>query len=320
MEAIDINSLTQSDYDSLQKSLQDQDSSMEKRLRSVFTLKSLKTDQAVNALVGSLEDSSVLLAHEVAYVLGQMQNPHATQFLINTLKNEDLHPMVRHEAAEALGALGQEETLPVLEEYSTHKIPEVRDTCVIAVDLLKWKQQNKDNADANAFHPMYGSVDPAPPTDLKERPDSSPEALEKLRTTLLDKSLSIFERYRALFCLRNIGITAAVDILVEAIEDSGSEGAVFAHEVAYVLGQIQHPAAIEGLKKLLVNTSLNCMVRHEAAESLGAVANDEVCQVLKEFVNDNSKAVSQSCIVALDIYEYAKSDQFQYADGLTETK
>jgi len=130
--------------------------------------------------------------------------------------------------------------------------------------------------------------------------------------------LSIFERYRALFCLRNIGITSAVNILVEAIEDSDQEGAVFSHEVAYVLGQIQHPAAIDGLKKLLINTNLNCMVRHEAAESLGAVANEEVCQVLKEFVNDQSHPVSQSCIVALDIYEYAKSDQFQYADGLVD--
>jgi hypothetical protein len=49
---LDINALTQNDYDNLQKSLEDQSSSMEKRLRSVFTLKSLKTDQSVEALKG----------------------------------------------------------------------------------------------------------------------------------------------------------------------------------------------------------------------------------------------------------------------------
>jgi deoxyhypusine monooxygenase len=315
---LDINSLSQSDYDNLQKSLEDTSLTMEKRLRSVFTLKSLKTNEAVEALKGSLNDPSVLLAHEVAYVMGQMQNAHATPYLVNTLCNESIHPMVRHEAAEALGALGQESSLPVLEEYSKHTIPEVRDTCLIAVDLLQWKQQNKEDSSANAFHPMYGSVDPAPPSDLKEKPNSSPESLQKLRETLLNKELSIFERYRAMFCLRNIGITDAVNILVEAIDNSDDEGAVFAHEVAYVLGQIQHPAAIDGLKKLLLNTNLNCMVRHEAAESLGAVANEEVCQVLKEFTNDNSLPVSQSCAVALDIYEYNNSDQFQYADGLVK--
>jgi hypothetical protein len=51
-----------------------------------------------------------------------------------------------------------------------------------------------------------------------------------------------------------------------------------------VLGQIQHPAAIEGLKKALCNTKLNCMVRHEAAESLGAVANEEVSSLFPCFL------------------------------------
>lgn len=45
----------------------------------------------------ALQDPSVLLAHEVAYVLGQMQNPYATPYLIQTLTNESIHPMVRHE-------------------------------------------------------------------------------------------------------------------------------------------------------------------------------------------------------------------------------
>jgi len=260
----------------------------------------------------------VLLAHEVAYVMGQMQNPYAVPFLVETLENESLHPMVRHEAAEALGALAQDSSLPVLEKYATHELPEVRDTCLIAVELIKWKQVNKENADKNAFHSMYGSVDPAPPSDLNEKPNSSPETLEKLRSKLLNRELSIFERYRAMFCLRNIGITAAVNILVEALNEADTEGAVFAHEVAYVLGQIQHPAAIEGLKKALSNTNLNCMVRHEAAESLGAVANEEVCQVLKNFTADASHPVSQSCLVALDIYDYNNSDQFQYANGLSQ--
>lgn len=52
---LDINTLTQADYDNLQKSLEDTSLNMEKRLRSVFTLKSLKTDQAVEALKGCMK-------------------------------------------------------------------------------------------------------------------------------------------------------------------------------------------------------------------------------------------------------------------------
>lgn len=48
----------------------------------------------------------------------------------------------------------------------------------------------------------YCSVDPAPPAVRKSVPD--------LRCTLLDESLPLFERYRAMFALRNLGNEEAV--------------------------------------------------------------------------------------------------------------
>lgn len=42
---------------------------------------------------------------QVAYVLGQLQNKSASATLVEVLKNTDEHPMVRHEAAEALGSI-----------------------------------------------------------------------------------------------------------------------------------------------------------------------------------------------------------------------
>jgi len=44
---------------------------------------------------------------------------------INALENTNLHPMVRHEAAEALGAIGGPQALPVLQKYADHELPEV---------------------------------------------------------------------------------------------------------------------------------------------------------------------------------------------------
>lgn len=42
---------------------------------------------------------------QVAYVLGQLQNKIASDALIDVLKDVNEHPMVRHEAAEALGSI-----------------------------------------------------------------------------------------------------------------------------------------------------------------------------------------------------------------------
>lgn len=66
-----------------------------------------------------------------------------------------------------------------------------------------------------------------------------------LKSKLLDTSLSLFERYRAMFTLRNIGTEDAVLALADGLKDSS---ALFRHEIAYVFGQLQHPASIPALK------------------------------------------------------------------------
>lgn len=48
------------------------------------------------------------------------------------------------------------------------------------------------------------------------------------------------QRYRALFALRNRGGPEAVDALGAAF---GCSSALLKHEVAYVMGQMQHPAS-----------------------------------------------------------------------------
>lgn len=65
------------------------------------------SNAAVAALGQALvsDCSSVLFRHEVAYVLGQIQNPVALPSLRESLSRQEEHSMVRHEAAEALGNL-----------------------------------------------------------------------------------------------------------------------------------------------------------------------------------------------------------------------
>lgn len=92
--------------------------------------------------------------------------------------------------------------------------------------------------------------------------------------------------------------------------------ALFRHEIAYVLGQMQHPAAVPALCAALQHSDESPMVRHEAAEALGSIGKEECLAVLQHYRADVEPVVKESCEVALDMLEYENSDQFQYADGL----
>jgi len=148
-------------------------------------------------------------------------------------------------------------------------------------------------------------VDPAPPC--------STQSVEELQSILLDENKSLFERYRALFALRNLHSQEAVLAIVSGFS---VKSALFRHEIAYVLGQLQHPASIPGLKKVLEDSEETAMVRHECAEALGSIASEEVIPTLEKYSLDPHAVVRDSCSIALDISEYENSGEFQYANAI----
>ncbi|XP_002731354.1 deoxyhypusine hydroxylase-like [Saccoglossus kowalevskii] len=274
------------------------------RFRALFTLRNLGGKHAIDSIVRCLDDPSALLKHELAYCMGQMQDPYAIPYLVNVLKDTNQEPMVRHEAGEALGAIGSPAAVDILKEYASDPVVEVAETCELALKRIEWLHSNdKSNLTDNPFT----SVDPAPP--------STENNIETLRTILLDENLPLFERYRAMFSLRNNGCKESVLALSEGLK-CGS--ALFRHEIAYVLGQMQHEAAAEQLIISLRKPEENAMVRHECAEALGSIAKDECMKILKDYSKDEERVVRESCEVALDMYEYEKSNQFQYADALSK--
>ena len=56
------------------------------------------------------------------------------------------------------------------------------------------------------------------------------------------------------------------------------------------------------------------MVRHEAAEALGAIGDRTALSVLEEYVNDDEVVVAESCEVALDLLEWVASKRLDYAE------
>ena len=98
------------------------------------------------------------------------------------------------------------------------------------------------------------------------------------------------------------------------------KSALFRHEIAYVLGQIQHDACVAQLTENLEDVHESPMVRHECAEALGSIATEECMNILKNYLHDNERVVKESCVVALDMCEYENSDDFQYADTMAKLK
>ncbi|XP_031551620.1 deoxyhypusine hydroxylase-like [Actinia tenebrosa] len=282
---------------------------LSERFRALFTLKNLGGTTAIDFISQGFDDPSALLKHELAYCLGQMQDTHAIPILTKVLKDKNQEAMVRHEAGEALGAIGSMDSLEVLKEYENDPVIEVSETCQLAVRRIEWLD-NKHTLEGDKLSSNpYNSVDPAPPAlDLD---------IPKLKNQLLDESKPLFERYRSMFSLRNAGGREAVLALAEGLN---CESALFRHEVAYVLGQMQHEAAIEQLAKNLADKDENPMVRHECAEALGSIAKDDCINILEKYALDQERVVKESCVVALDMSEYERGDQFQYADSLSKTK
>ncbi|KZV95504.1 ARM repeat-containing protein [Exidia glandulosa HHB12029] len=296
-----------------------QSTPLAQRFRALFTLKAIPGQESIDIISEGFKDESALLKHELAYVLGQKKDPYALDVLTRVLENEREDPMVRHEAAEAMGAISAQSAVPILEKYLNDPERAVRETCEIALDKIKWDHSNQPSASTSTSSAttQFTSVDPAPgSTSGLLKGKATQASVQELRDVLLDASKPLFERYRAMFALRNIGTDEAIDALADGFAD---DSALFKHEIAFVFGQLSAPHSVPSLLRVLQNSSEDEMVRHEAAEALGGIATPDVLPLLREWATreDAPRVVRESCVVALDMYEYENSTQFQYADGIS---
>ncbi|KAH7838720.1 hypothetical protein Vadar_030299 [Vaccinium darrowii] len=284
--------------------LLDQNQPISERFRALFSLRNLRGPAPRNALIAATRDSSNLLAHEAAFALGQMQDVDAIPALKAVLNDLSLHPIVRHEAAEALGAISLEANIPCLKNsLVSDPAQEVRETCELAlsrIEELKSVQSNDESSTMNSS--PFLTVDPATP--------ASCSSTDLLREVLLNEEKGMYERYAALFALRNQGGDTATNAIIDSLH---AKSALLRHEVAYVLGQLQNKTASAALSRILMDVNEHPMVRHEAAEALGSIADGHCVALLEEFAKDPEPIVAQSCEVALSMLEFERSGKsFEY--------
>jgi deoxyhypusine monooxygenase len=144
------------------------------------------------------------------------------------------------------------------------------------------------------------------------------ESIENLEKALLDTDLPLFLRYRAMFGLRDLASPPDLPTAIPAVQalakGFADPSALFRHEIAFVFGQLSHPASIPALTAALSNVEEASMVRHEAAEALGSLGEEDgVEDILKGFLDDKEQVVRDSVVVALDMAEFEKGGEVEYA-------
>ncbi|KDN45442.1 ARM repeat-containing protein [Tilletiaria anomala UBC 951] len=393
-----------SQLDSLSFALLTSSTPLDARFRALFTLKGLASAQsslvgAVIEIIGKgFADDSALLKHELAYCLGQIADLRAVSTLESVVRDDKQDIMVRHEAAEALGAISSWQSLPLLKEYAQRPGEDISvvETCELAIHKIEWdhsdegKKQRAEEAERKkqateagaGGHEAFAPIDPAPPlaakaslsSGQKDAAASSLSSLDpavydivSLRSILTNRDLPLFERYRAMFSLRNAvhaclraseqthvreippqqaraesrllrqKAEQAVLALAAGLE-KGEKSALFRHEICFVFGELCHRASIKSMLQVLNDSEEHEMVRHEAAEALGGIAEEvgededgeaasaepgedelkSVMHALKRWANDATapRVVRESCVVALDEMAYNNDpSQFQPMDS-----
>jgi deoxyhypusine monooxygenase len=73
---------------------------------------------------------------------------------------------------------------------------------------------------------------------------------------------------------------------------------------------MQRLVTAPSLIEVLRSSTEHAMVRHEAAEALGAIGGTHIEAVLEEFKHDSQKVVEESCLVALNTIDYWSTSEF----------
>ncbi|KAH1078104.1 hypothetical protein GLYMA_19G162800v4 [Glycine max] len=226
--------------------LLDSSQPISERFRAFFSLRNLKGASTRNALILATRDSSNLLAHEAAFALGHMQELEAIPALASVLNDLSLHHIVRHEAAEALGAIGSDGNVPLLKNsLDSDPAEEVRETCELALERI---QNLKDAGNTDVLlRMMYLLL--CLLIQLHQRPLVL--LLINQDKCLLMKKQGMYERYAALFALRNDGGNDAVAAIIDSL---GSKSALLCHEMwnhaACVLKKANQIKLVEDVENL----------------------------------------------------------------------
>lgn len=258
--------------------------SISAKMSALFYLRGLDTPEAALELQECLTRTSVLMDHEIAYILGQMRQPVSVAFLFSLAEDLSISDIVRHEAIEALGNFEDPSFIPRLEKYLDDPNKIVSESAVLAIQKLKETGYERR---PGAGLSKYWSRDPAFP--LEGEFEDAVKAFS---------NGGIEDKYKAIFYFRDLNTKESVGMLAKGFRDPSD---LLRHEVAYVLGQMRNPLATDVLIEVLENEDEADIVRHEAAEALGNIGTDKALRCLEKYVDSDVDILRESASVGLGI-------------------
>jgi len=119
---------------------------------------------------------------------------------------------------------------------------------------------------------------------------------------LLDPKISLFNRYRAMFTLREINTVESCVAICQSLkqENFATCSALLKHEVAFVLAQMEDVfhAAVPFLLDACQNRDEASIVKHEGLVAIGEMIDDE--KIIEHLLQHDDPIVSESCAVAIN--------------------
>lgn len=286
--------------------LQNSASSVKEKYEVLFHLRTRNDNASVQALIDNYGtmNGSELLQHEIMYILGQMSNDIAVDFLITILNDEKQAPVVRHEAGEALSNYPDhtDRILPELQKYVDSDISVVRSTVRIAIRKLQTYSK-----DSNYKKYLEANIEPADPftaEQLKAHLKTEQITHEDILKELLNSEVEEFIKYRIIYYLRNQGDENSVKCLARLLDAANTPltSPLMRHELCFIIGQLQNKADYsfvkDALMGLIKDVNEEAIVRHEAVLTYNDIwGNEDFVEIVK---NDKDKLVSESVEIILE--------------------
>jgi deoxyhypusine monooxygenase len=251
----------------------DETTSAQLKNRAIFYLYSKKDS---SALEKCFTGKSVLIDHEVAYLLGQLGASSSIEVLFALADDDSVDPIIRHESIEALGNFEDTGLLSKLSTYLDHPVDIIRESAVLAINKIQNPVEGEETS-------LYGTKDPAfAYKGSIEECKTKMEQYVAMANSSIEVSTAnknLCDIYEVMFRLRDINSEEAVKILNLGLEHPS---VLLRHEVAYIYGQMENPHSVPFLAKVLEDEAEKPVVRHEAAEALGAVGTEDAIAILKK--------------------------------------
>eukprot|EP01016_Furgasonia_blochmanni_P030802 TRINITY_DN3194_c0_g1_i17.p1 TRINITY_DN3194_c0_g1~~TRINITY_DN3194_c0_g1_i17.p1 ORF type:complete len:381 (-),score=94.07 TRINITY_DN3194_c0_g1_i17:139-1206(-) len=292
---------------------------LSEKYMAMFSLRSTPDDESIKLLQEAFPHvgDSEMLKHEVAYCLGQVGNmDNCYEFLTGIVEDTSQAPVVRHEAAEAIGNFGDERAVPLLEKYNNKQESNiVSDTCFLSLQKIL----NRDKFKGRYGKKYGGTIEPAPPFERDEMCEEIKRVFGDNTSALNDTDLipfvekyifsektNIHEKYRAMYFLRDVGSKEAILVVGKIIDPEYRQYTtpLQRHEVGFILGQLAPESGIlePTFNKVFNDLTESDIVRHEAMIALSSIKKNK--EILRPFLNDEQQLVRDTVEISLDLMDY----------------